>query len=446
MAYARIRRTRIDQLVEEGSQAAALAQKALNNPDKFISACQLGITLATLALGAVGEVTFADNLTKVITDNGLFGANHAAVAGVVRAGSYVVAFSFTALLQTVFGEILPKTLTFHRAEQVLFLIIWPIEFWQWLTSPIIKLLNVITAFSLKVLNIKDPPRYHFAHSEEELKMLVQASREEGVLEEEEQEMLHSVFDFADTVASEVMTPRTDMICVPAGTSVKDFIDLSLTEGRTRIPAYDVDIDNIFGFIHVRDALRALTDNKGHMPVKTLVRKSLIVPENKNLGVLLKEFKKTKTHMAIVVDEYGGTRGMVTIQDLVEELVGDIADEHEDTEETIVHQPDGTYLLDAKLSLYEANEKLGLEIEDSEFNTLAGHVFGLLGRQPEVGDEVCEKGYALRIEALDRTRIVKLKLTKRTQPDNNKEHNGTADNGTTSTGSEQSSKPVESNNR
>jgi len=317
------------------------------------------------------------------------------------------------------------------------------EVWQTLTSPIIKLLNIFTSFSLKLLNIKDPPRYHFVHSEEELKMLVQASREEGVLEEEEQEMLHSVFDFSDTVASEVMTPRTDMLSVPAATSVKEFINIALDGGRTRIPVYDVDLDNVFGFVHVRDAIRAMTEHKEQMPVKDLVRETLIVPENKNLGVLLKEFKKSKTHMAIVVDEYGGTRGMVTIQDLLEELVGDIADEHEDVEEAVVRLPDGSYLLDAKLSLYEANERLGLDIEDSEFNTLAGHVFGLLGRQPEVGDEVCEKDYALRIEALDRKRILKLRLSRKVHEKDNGE-SPTNGNKSSNSANDQSSEPVESN--
>lgn len=423
MSFARIRRTRIDQLVDEGHKAALIAQYALKNPDRFISASQLGITLSTLALGAVGENVFAADLVTFIVSAGNFGAATPAITGAVRAGCYIVAFTVTALLQTVFGELIPKTLTFQRPEQVLLMFIWPMQFWQWLASPIINLLNFFTSFSLKLLNVKDPPRHHFVHSEEELKMLVAASHEEGVIEEEEQEMLHSVFDFADTVAQEVMTPRTDMVGIPAHSSVKEFVDLALKHGRTRIPVFEKDIDSIFGFVHVKDAVEALMANKPSNHIRELARKVLIVPENKNLGVLLKEFKKTKTHMAIVVDEYGGTRGLVTIQDLVEELVGDIADEHEIVEEAIVRQEDGSYLLDAKLSLDEANEKLGLEIKDSEFNTLAGHVFGLLGRQPHAGDEVGEGDYVLRIEAADRQRITKLRLTRKSKgsADSSPEH-------------------------
>jgi CBS domain containing-hemolysin-like protein len=177
--------------------------------------------------------------------------------------------------------------------------------------------------------------------------------------------------------------------------------------------YEEDIDSIFGAAHIRDALRAVIEHKGTSQVRELARKVLIVPENKDAGDLLTEFKKTKTHMAIVVDEYGGTRGMVTMEDLIEELVGDIADEHEIVEEFVQEQPDGSFVLDARIPLDEVNEKLDLEIEDEEFNTLGGHVFGELGREPKIGDEVGTDLYTLRVEEADRHRIVKVRLIKKT---------------------------------
>lgn len=409
MALARLRRTRIDQLVVEGNKTASVVQTALKDPDRFISACQLGITLATLALGAVGEEAFASSLTEELLKLGALSQWPNAMINASKAACFVFAFSLTAFLQTVFGELVPKTLTFQRAEPVMMVIIWPMQFWCWLTSPFLKLLNGFTALVLRLLKIKEPPSHHFVHSEEELKMLVSASHEEGVLEEEEQEMLHSVFDFSDTVASEVMTPRTDMVCVSAIQSVREFVELALKHGLSRLPVYEEDIDSIFGAVHIRDGLRALVEHKESAQVRELARKILIVPENKNVGDLLTEFKKTKTHMAIVVDEYGGTRGLVTMEDLIEELVGDIADEHEIVEEFIQEQTDGSIILDAKISLDETNEKLGLDIEDEEFNTLGGHVFGVLGREPQVGDQVSTENYTLRVEESDRHRILKLRL-------------------------------------
>jgi putative hemolysin len=411
MSLARVRRTRIDQLAEEGNKSAQLAQRSLDDPDRFISACQLGITLATLALGAIGEATFANDLARYIGIVGVASHWPEQLLSISRFLCFALAFGFTAFVQTVLGELIPKTWTFDRAESVILAIIKPMEYWCWLTSPILKLLNFSCEFILKLLRVQEPSRRHFVHSEEELKMLVSASHEEGVLEPEEEEMLHSVFDFSDTVASEVMTPRTDMACVAASTTVREFVELALDEGHSRIPIFEEDLDSIFGLVHIRDGLRAIIEHKESAHVRELARKVLIVPENKNLGDLLTEFKKSKTHMAIVVDEYGGTRGLVTFEDLLEELVGDIADEHEIVEDFVKEQADGSVLLDAKISLDEANDKLSLNIKDEEFNTLGGHVFGLLGREPRLGDEIATDHYKLIVEESDRHRIIKLRLVR-----------------------------------
>ncbi len=409
MALARVRRTRIDQLVEEGNKQALVVQEALEDPERYIIACQLGITLATLALGAVGENTLAAAVERFTIAFGHEFNWSLAVLSTVKAFSYVLAFATTALIQTIFGELLPKTLTFPRAEMVILGTVYFMEGWCWLTAPFIKLLDASNSLLLRLLNVKDVPPRHFVHTEEELKMLVSASHEEGVLEPEEEEMLHSVFDFSDTVTGEIMTPRTDMITVQADASVKQCIDLAMKHGFSRIPVYEENIDNIFGFVHIRDCMKEFVDGKDTLHIRELARKVLIVPETKNLGDLLPEFQRSKTHMAIVVDEYGATRGMVTLEDVVEELVGEIDDEYDVVTEMVEVQPDGSLLVDAKLSLEDVNEKLGLEIEDEEFNTLGGHVFGLLGREPTPGDEVNEDGYTLRIEESDRHRIIKLRL-------------------------------------
>lgn len=421
MGLARIRRTRVDQLAEDGNKAALLVKKNLDKPDRFISACQLGITLATLALGAVGEEAFAHDLGNFMVDVFFIDPvlSPHLVAG-SKVACYAFAFASTAFLQTVFGELIPKTWTFQRAESTLFVLIYPMEAWCWLTTPFNNILNGFTAFVLGLLKVKEPPRHHISYSEEELKMLVSASHEEGVIEEKEEEMLHSVIDFSDTLVHEVMSPKLDMVCISANSSVKDFVDLALKHGHSRLPVYEEDIDTIFGAVHIRDALRALIERKENSRVRELARKILIVPENKNIGDLLTEFRKTKTHMAVVVDEYGGVRGLATIEDLLEELVGDIADEHEIVEEYIQEQADGSVLLDAAITLDECEKSLSLNIEDDQFNTLGGHVFGLLGREPKVGDEVEENGYILRVEEADRHRITKLRLVQKAEHDGQSE--------------------------
>jgi len=409
MALVRVRRTRIDELVEEGNTAAKLVQTTLNEPQRYISACQLGITLATLGLGATGEAVFARDLAQWVATSSHFASSSLTVISSVRALIYVLAFSFTAFIQTIFGELVPKTWSFQRSEAVILTTIYPMQAWCWLTFPFIKLLQTVTAVVLRLLRIDATAPKSFVHSEEELKMLVSASQEEGVLESEEEELIHSVFEFTDTTAGQIMTPRTDMISARADTTVKELIEVALKHGFSRIPVYEDSRDNIIGLVHIRDCMRAAVDGKDSLLVRELVRKIFIVPENKSLSDLLPEFQKSKTHLAIVVNEYGTTIGMVTLEDLVEELVGEISDEYDVVQEMIKAEPDGSFLVDAKLSLDDANEKLGLDIREDEFNTLGGHVFGLLGREPKPGDEVEKDGYILRVVESDRHRINRLRL-------------------------------------
>jgi len=398
-------------LAEQGNRAAQTVRRFLEDPDKFISACQLGITLATLGLGFVGETTFAAQIAAFFLKMGVDSGWEKQVISISQALVFIGVFVTVAYCQTVFGELLPKMITYQRAEQVTLQLAPLMDFWSWIANPFIFILNTSTDLLLRAMRIEEPSRRHFVHTEEELKMLVSASHEEGVLEPEEEEMLHSVFDFSDTVASEIMTPRTEMVCISAEATVKDFVERALEHGHSRLPIFEIDMDNIFGMIHIRDGLRALMEHKESAPVRECSRKVLIVPENKNAGDLLTEIKKTKTIMAIVVDEYGGTRGMVTLEDLLEELVGDIADEHEEVEEYIKENDDGSFTVDARMTLDDANDSFGLNIKDDEFNTIGGHVFGQIGSEPKAGDEVMAGNYILRVEEWDRHRIIKLRLIK-----------------------------------
>jgi putative hemolysin len=412
MAFVRTRHTRIDQLADEGNKAARLAQAALNDPDRFISACQLGITLTTLILGDVGEQAFAADISDAVLAIGLPHLWSVGIMHAAKVACYLIAFSATAFLQTVFGELIPKTWTYSRAELVLLVLIWPMRAWQWLISPFLHLLNGFTAFVLRLLKVKDPPRHQVVYSEEEIKRLVSDSEQVGVLEQGEGQMIHSVFDFSDTKVKEVMTPRTNMVCINGDRSIREFIDLSLQHGFSRIPLFEKDMDKIFGLAHIRDGLSALLEGRDSLPVRELTRKVLIVPQNKEVSELLAEFKLTKTQMAVVVDEYGCTRGLVTVEDLVEELVGDISDEYDVVQDHISAQQDGSLIVDGAMPLSDLAERLSIIINDEEFNTLGGHVFGVLGRAPRIGDEVEECGCVFRIEDIDRARILKLRLMRK----------------------------------
>ncbi len=412
MAYARVRRTHIDQLAEEGNALAKKVQIYFDDPPTFFAGSQLGITIAMLVIGAIGESAFAENLADWMAEVGKnlgWGADFVFTAKVT---CYVVVFFTTAFFQTIFGELLPKILTFQRAETIMLWAIAPMHLWCTVTKPFLIVMNATQKAIVKWTKIPEPPKHRLVYSEEELKMLVSESQEQGVLEEQEEEMLQSVFEFGDTVASEIMTPRRDMKCIAADRPVRELVDLALKYGHSRIPVYEKEVDNIFGFVHIRDGLRAFVEGKETTQVRELARRILIVPENKPLQDLLTEFKRRKTHMAVVIDEHGGTEGMVTFEDLLEELVGDIADEHDVVEEMIATLEDGSMMIDARIDLEDVNDKLGLNIDDEQFTTLGGHVFGCLGHEPQVGDEVTTEDYTLRIEEADRHRITKLRFIPR----------------------------------
>jgi len=408
MAYARVRRTHIDQLADEGNPMAKKVQLYFENPETFFAGSQLGITIAMLVIGAIGESAFAHDLAKWMGEVGLQMGWTTDVIWTARASCYVLVFFITAFLQTIFGELLPKILTFQRAETIMLWTIGPMHMWCAVTKPFLIIMNATQKAIVKWTKIPEPPKHRLVYSEEELKMLVSESQEQGVLEVQEEEMLQSVFEFGDTVASEIMTPRRDMKCIAADRPIKELVDLALKYGHSRIPVFDKDVDNIFGFVHIRDGLKAFVEHKENTFVREFARRILIVPENKPLQDLLAEFKMRKTHMAIVIDEHGGTEGMVTFEDLLEELVGDIADEHDLEEEMIHTMEDGSVMIDARIDLEDVNDKLGLSIEDEQFTTLGGHVFGHLGHEPQVGDELNTNDYTLRIEEADRHRITKLR--------------------------------------
>lgn len=417
-ALARVSKTRIENLTrDKKNKSAILILHALDNIDNYISASQVGITISSLALGAIGEISISKLLNPYIEQ--IVGSNLAGIGS--HTVSLVVALTIVTYLHVVIGEIIPKTVAFIDAERTAFALIWPLEFFKIITSPLVQLLNWSASAILKLFGIKDI-RTTFVYTEDELKMLLNVSQEEGVLEESEKEMITNIFDFPDTVAREIMTPRTDMKCTEENKSIEEVVKEAIECKHSRIPIYDESIDNITGMITTRDLLEEIHSGNYKKPVKHIAKPVIKVPESKPLDDLLGELKKKSLQMAIIIDEFGGTSGLVTVEDIVEEIVGEIHDEFDKVvEEPIKKISKDDYLIDGKQNIHELNEELDLDFPTEHFDTIGGLTFGLLGKEPKVGDEVEESGYILKVaeKDLEKQRIKQVRLIKKQLSESNK---------------------------
>jgi CBS domain containing-hemolysin-like protein len=400
-----VRRTRIEQLANEGNLLAVTVRGALEHLDNYIAATQLGITLSSLALGWIGEPALAHLIEPLFA--GLPGLWPQISAHIV---AVVIAFTAITMLHIVLGELVPKTIALQRAEATSLFVIQPLKIFLWTFGPFIYLMNGIGNRIVRLVGLRPATGHETVHSEEELRMLVAASQESGVLEASEEEMLHKVFSFADKEAHQVMVPRTEIAAVPAELSLGDFKDqVTLDYVHTRFPVYEGSIDSIVGVIHVKDALVGLSTNTLDQPVRTIMRPVLVVPETIHIDDLLRQLQRRRMHMAVLVDEYGGTAGIVTMEDLLEEIVGEIRDEFDVEEPGLAERQDGTWSVDGLMTIDEFNERFGLSVEEPTYDTIAGYVFGQLGRVAEVGDEVLIDGLVVRVAEMDGLRIASLQV-------------------------------------
>jgi len=411
-ALARVNRTRIEQKASEGDKTSVLVLTALNKIDSYISASQVGITISSLALGAIGELTIAKLLlpfveTLVPSDLTTFTAHSIALP---------LALLIVTYFHVVIGEIIPKTVAFIDPEKTAFLLIWPLEFCKILTSPLVSFLNSSAAGILRLFGIKEL-KTTFVYTEEELKMLLNVSHEEGVLEESEKEMISNIFDFPDTVAREIMTPRTDMVCIEGTTHVQEAAEQAVESKHSRIPVYEDSIDNITGVITTRDLLEQIHTGNEEKEVKEIAKPLIKVPESKPIDQLLTELKRKSLQLAIVIGEYGETVGLVTIEDILEEIVGEIRDEFDKEIEPIQVISNNEFLLDGRLNLDEINEKLGTNFSKEHYDTIGGLTFGQIGKEPNVGDKVECNGCIIKVEIKDKQRIIQVRLIKTGNPSN-----------------------------
>ena len=401
-----VRRTRMQELDAQGSRPARRVLRLLEQPPRFISAIQLGVTLSSLALGAIGEPVVSRILERPL--DLLPESWHTSVATTI---SVILAFTILSYFHVVIGEIVPKSFTLQHPERVALVAAGPISAFYVIFRPFIWVLVRTSGAVLGWFGVTASSGVTLVHSEEELKMLVTASREKGVLEEEEQEMLHKVFEFADKDAVDVMVPRPDVVAVPVDLPVQEVLALVLSHPFTRYPVFEEELDDIVGVLHVRDLFSTLHDRGLESTnLRTILREAIMVPETKPLDELLAEFQRTSNHLAIVVDEYGSVEGLVTLEDLLEEIVGEIGDEFDLPDAGVLRIGRGRVRLVGSFPIDEFNERFGKSLPVDDYHTIGGFVFGELGRVPRVGDTVAFDGARFEVSAIDGSRIREVDVT------------------------------------
>lgn len=388
-----VNKVKIRHMAEAGNTKAILTRRMLEQPNRLISTILIGNNVVNIGATALATMLFIS----------IFEESGAGIATAVMT-----------LLVLVFGEITPKTFAAKRAEQLSLSISGIINILGFILSPVIKVLNLITNTVVRLFG--GVPANNPMITEEELRMLVNVGQEEGFIDADEREMIDSIFEFDDTHVREVMVPRIDIIAVNVNDSLENISNLVIEVGHSRIPVYENTIDNIVGVIYAKDLLKPLLKcEPDKTSIRELMRPAYYVPESKKVRDLFEELRKEKTHMAIVLDEYGGTAGLITIEDLIEEIVGDIQDEYDREEQNIEKLPDGSLLVDARTSIYELNEVLELELPDDEFDTISGLVFHNLGRLPSQGQELDIGELHIVVDRLAGRRVEKLRIIKKETP-------------------------------
>lgn len=417
-SVARLRRTQIDQMVEldpaipenkSKIRRAKALQKVLDNINDYISACQVGITISSLVLGAVAEIKVEHWISPLVHQL----VEVAQLPGIsAELSSHAIAITVAIALITFFhvilGEIVPKNIAlFKPVETSMALAYFMISLHQLFRGPV-WLLNTCANFCMRMINVV-PDESGVIHTEDELKLIISSSQEVGVLEEEEEELLQNVFEFNDTVAKDVMTPRTDMVCLREDISVREAMSEINRSSHSRFPVYKNKLDNVTGYISVRDVLAAI--EQGHLD-KTLssIRNDILkITDGIFVIDLMKIMQQKKKQMAILIDEYGGTSGLVTIEDIVEEIFGEIEDEKEVSKQRIQKLNTNSYLIEGTVSLSDINEELASNFESDHYDTIGGFTYGLVGEEPKVGDKVEHDGYIITVEKQANHRIKQVRV-------------------------------------
>jgi putative hemolysin len=388
------RRARLEERASHGNRGARSALRLMDEPVRFISSTQLGITIFAILVGAIGEPLISDLMNPPLSTT----------------VSFLIAFAILTYFSVVLGELVPKAVALQKAEALAVVLSVPLDFLGRVLHPVVWLLQVSANFTLRLIRVRPAPAGMIAYTREDIRHSVAAAEDVGEFQEAEEEMLYKVFDFASKEVSAVMVPRPEVVAISVDMPAEDALATVVDSPFTRYPVYRESLDEIIGVLHVRDLFAAMHDlGIASVSLDAIIRPAYVVPETKDLAALLADFRRGKQHMAVVVDEYGAMDGIVTLEDVLEEIVGEIEDEF-DLPDTSVERIDenririeGTYTID------DFNEEFDTELEQADFHTMAGLVFGELGRAAEVGDVVTTDGLRLCVLEVEGSRILKIEV-------------------------------------
>ncbi len=388
------RRGRLEERAERGGLGARTALRLMDDPVRFISTVQIGITVSAILLGAIGEPLLSGVMEPPLSNTVAF----------------LIAFSILTYLSVVLGELVPKAVALQKAEPLAVALAVPLDYLARFAHPVVWLLQVSANVVLRALRVKPAPAGMIAYTREDIRHSVAAAEDVGELHEAEEEMLYKVFDFASKEVDAVMVPRPEVVGISVDMPPEEALTTVVDSPFTRYPVYRGSLDEIVGVLHVRDLFAAMHDlGIAAVQLESIVRPAYVVPETKDLAALLADFRREKQHMAIVVDEYGAMEGIVTLEDILEEIVGEIEDEF-DLPDTSVERIDETHIrIDGTYTIDDFNEEFGTELEEGDYHTMAGLVFGALGRQPEVGDDVQVDGLHLEVLEVEGSRIGRIEV-------------------------------------
>lgn len=402
-AIVKVRASQIELQAKSGSNVAKIAKNITEHLDKYLAATQLGITLASLGLGWKGEAV----MTQIVSQ--LFGYLNVDISqGWAKWGGFAIAFGTITFLHVVLGELAPKSIAIQKPVATTMKVAIPLRIFSWLLMPLIFVFNGFANFLLRLVGIQPHPN-DSTHSSEELQYLLQKGKESGALNTSEHELIKNVFDFNERIVKNIMVPRTKIVAVEIDDSAADFINTVTEEGYSRIPIYDDNIDQIVGVVHTKDILPLLVKGE-EVVLKNIMRKPYFIPETKKINDLMTEFQQKRFQIAFVLDEFGGTAGMVTLEDIVEELVGEIQDEYDEETPVVERISETEYMVDAGASVHDSNGYLPLELpESSDYDTVAGLVSHIFEKIPDVGESTEEFGYVFTIMKKTQQNIEFVKL-------------------------------------
>lgn len=401
-AMVKVRSSRIDVLIQEGNVKAKFAKNIINNLNAYLSACQLGITLTSLGLGWIGEPAIARMLEPVLKNIGVPDV-------IIHTLAFIIAFSLITTFHITLGEQYPKTYAIRKSEQVTLWSSLPLIVFYKMMYPFIWFLNGVSNWMLKKSGIEPNSDLDEVHTGEELRELVKESHKSGYIDNTELTLVDNVFEFTETHAREIMIPRTEMVCLYTNLPFEENKKIAVSEVHTRYPVCDPDKDNIIGFVHMKDLVK--TFDQGIDNIRAITRPLLQVPESIPISALLRMMQKRRTEMALLIDEYGGTSGLVTVEDILEELVGEIHDEFDESRPPIEKRDENTHSIDGLVLIEEVNGYFGLELDTEDYDTIGGWVYSQVEIPPRKNQKVRYGGYEFIVEEVDHMRVSRLLVRK-----------------------------------